>query len=61
MRSAKEAWDRLEKAYAAEEPFEGRDLWRVLKGAFNPLIWAARCPSFPVPKVDVRPVRDAAL
>ena len=52
-----EAWDRLEKAYAAEERVEGAIFGRV-KGGFTVDLGGAVA-FLPGSQVDVRPVRDA--
>ncbi|MDO5528111.1 MAG: 30S ribosomal protein S1 [Paracoccus sp. (in: a-proteobacteria)] len=52
-----EAWDRLEKAYAAEERVEGAVFGRV-KGGFTVDLGGAVA-FLPGSQVDVRPVRDA--
>lgn len=52
-----EAWDRLEKAYAAEERVEGAMFGRV-KGGFTVDLGGAVA-FLPGSQVDVRPVRDA--
>ncbi|MDO5606678.1 MAG: S1 RNA-binding domain-containing protein, partial [Paracoccus sp. (in: a-proteobacteria)] len=52
-----EAWDRLEKAYAAEERVDGAIFGRV-KGGFTVDLGGAVA-FLPGSQVDVRPVRDA--
>ncbi|MBW4962133.1 MAG: 30S ribosomal protein S1 [Sulfitobacter sp.] len=57
MARREEAWDRLEKAYAAEERVEGAIFGRV-KGGFTVDLGGAVA-FLPGSQVDVRPVRDA--
>ncbi|OUS20320.1 30S ribosomal protein S1 [Rhodobacterales bacterium 59_46_T64] len=57
MARREEAWDRLEKAYAAEERVEGAIFNRV-KGGFTVDLGGAVA-FLPGSQVDVRPVRDA--
>ena len=57
MARREEAWDRLEKAYAAKSASKAQSL-AASKVALR-LIWAARLRSLPGSQVDVRPVRDA--
>jgi len=51
-----EAWDRIEKSYAVEEPVEGAIIGRV-KGGFTVDLGGANA-FLPGSQVDVRPVRD---
>ena len=57
MARREEAWDRLEKAYAAEERVEGAIFGRV-KGGFTVDLGGAVA-FLPGSQVDVRPVRDS--
>ncbi len=57
MARREEAWDRLEKAYAAEERVDGAIFGRV-KGGFTVDLGGAVA-FLPGSQVDVRPVRDA--
>ena len=57
MARREEAWDRLEKAYGAEERVEGAIFGRV-KGGFTVDLGGAVA-FLPGSQVDVRPVRDA--
>ncbi|MEM9852965.1 MAG: 30S ribosomal protein S1 [Pseudomonadota bacterium] len=57
MARREEAWDRLEKAYAAEDRVEGAIFGRV-KGGFTVDLGGAVA-FLPGSQVDVRPVRDA--
>ena len=57
MARREEAWDRLEKAYCAEERVEGAIFGRV-KGGFTVDLGGAVA-FLPGSQVDVRPVRDA--
>ena len=56
--AAREAWDRLEKAYAAELRVDGAIFGRVKGGFTVDLGWRCCVPSR-FSQVDVRPVRDA--
>jgi small subunit ribosomal protein S1 len=58
MARREEAWDRLEKAYAAEERVEGAIFGRV-KGGWTVKLGGGAVAFLPGSQVDVRPVRDA--